>query len=132
MIKAIIIDDEQSAIDSFKTLLNDYDDIRIKGEATTFEYAIKLFKETEPNLIFLDIDLGNKVTGFDLLEKIDYSGVQIIFVTAFDKFAIKAFEFSALDYLVKPVDPDRLAQAIDKYRDQTSTINIEHKVSRLL
>ncbi|MCD4698289.1 MAG: response regulator transcription factor [Bacteroidales bacterium] len=132
-ISAIIVDDEQDAINSLKTLLKDFDDIRIVGEAMNVKDSIEIFNTSNPDLMFLDIDLGNNTTGFDLLEKINYKeNVYVIFVTAYDQYAIKAFNYSALDYILKPIDPDRLEQALSKYRQQKSSGNIEVNIKKLL
>ncbi len=130
---AIIVDDEQDAINSLKTLLKEFEDIKIVGEATNIKDSIEISDSLSPDLIFLDIELGNNTTGFDLLDKITFTNnLYIIFVTAFDQYAIKAFNYSALDYLLKPVDPDRLVKALDRYRQRKHDTNIEGKVNQLL
>jgi two-component system LytT family response regulator len=110
--RAIIIDDERLARKDLKSLLADYPSIEIVGEADNVSSALKLIEEKTPNLLFLDIQMPGE-TGFDLLEKIDQP-VQIIFVTAFDEYAIQAFEVDAIDYLLKPVNPDRMKKTIER------------------
>ena len=110
--KAIIIDDERLARQELKNLLAPYPEIQIVGEANNAETAIESIKLLKPDVIFLDIQMPGK-NGFDLLEEI--SGVpEIVFVTAYDEHAIRAFEVNALDYLLKPVQPNRLAETVKK------------------
>lgn len=111
-IKALIIDDEKLARDIVKTYLGKYSSIEIIGECTNGFDAVKMISEQEPDLIFLDIQMP-KLTGFEMLEIIDNPPV-IIFTTAFDQYAIKAFEVNATDYLLKPFSEDRFADAINK------------------
>ncbi len=111
-LKSIIVDDESLARDDLKRLLTSVPDIEVKGEAGNLEDAEKLCVTEEPDLIFLDIQMGNE-NGFDLLPKLQ-NKTAIIFVTAYDDFAIKAFEVNALDYLLKPVSEKRLRQALEK------------------
>jgi two-component system, LytTR family, response regulator len=112
MIRTIIIDDERLARKDIRTLLASYKNIEVVGEADSVSGAIKLIDEKQPDLLFLDIQMPGE-TGFDLLEKIDIKA-NIIFVTAFDEYALRAFEVDAIDYLLKPVNPERLRSAIDK------------------
>jgi two-component system LytT family response regulator len=111
-LKAIIVDDERLARLNLRKLLKLYPEIDVAGEAASCENAVELIKLFNPQLIFLDIQLSGE-TGFDLLEVID-SSIKIIFVTAFDEYAIRAFEVNAIDYLLKPVNPDRLKVAIER------------------
>jgi two-component system, LytTR family, response regulator len=109
-IKAIIVDDERLARVNLKKLLMAHPEIELIGEAGSCNSAIELINIHKPLLIFLDIQLSGE-TGFDLLEVIDNS-IKTIFVTAYDKYAIRAFEVNAIDYLLKPVNPVRLEEAI--------------------
>jgi two-component system LytT family response regulator len=111
-IKAIIVDDERLARVNLRKLLEPHPEILIVGEAGTCEQAIELIDLYKPQLVFLDIQLGGE-TGFDLLELIDNS-IKIIFVTAYDEYAIRAFEVNAIDYLLKPVNPERLKGSIER------------------
>ena len=106
VIRSIIIDDERPARKELIFLLKDFPEVEVVGEADNIADAIKLINQIKPELVFLDIQLSGE-NGFDLLEKVcvDFN---IVFVTAFDEFAIKAFEVNASDYLLKPVDPERL------------------------
>lgn len=109
---AIIIDDERLARNELKKLLADYPEVEVIGEAANVDEAVKLIEELTPDLIFLDIQMPAK-TGFDLLAELD-TVPSVIFTTAHDEYALKAFEVNALDYLLKPIDPKRLADAIQK------------------
>lgn len=111
-IKAIIIDDERLARLELRKLLKEFPGIEIVEEAVNAEEAIVKIEQLRPDLIFLDIQMPGK-TGFDLLAELDRSP-QVIFTTAHHEFALKAFEVNALDYLMKPVEPRRLADAIQK------------------
>lgn len=110
--KAIIVDDERLARAKLRRLLDEHSNIKIIGEADGVTNAIKLIETEKPDVIFLDIQMPNS-TGFDLLEKTSFE-FQTIFVTAFDEYAIRAFEVNALDYLLKPITPKRLSEAIER------------------
>ncbi|MBK7183297.1 MAG: response regulator transcription factor, partial [Bacteroidetes bacterium] len=123
--KAIIIDDERLARQELKNLLAPYPELQIVGEANNAETAIELIKQEKPDVIFLDIQMPGK-NGFDLLEEI--SGVpEVVFVTAYDEYAIRAFEVNALDYLLKPVQSSRLAETVKKLLNKDITEKAESK-----
>lgn len=107
---ALIIDDERRARRDLRTLLSEYAEIDIVGEADNIATAVEMIKLLKPDVVFLDIQLPGE-TGFKLFELIDVD-FQVIFVTAFDNYAIRAFEVNALDYLLKPVNPSRLNETI--------------------
>ena len=110
--KAIIIDDERLARQELKNLLAAYPEIEIVGEAANAAQAKEMIEKLSPDTLFLDIQMPGK-NGFELLEEI--SGVpEVVFVTAFDEYAIRAFEVNALDYLLKPIQPSRLAETVKK------------------
>jgi two-component system LytT family response regulator len=111
-IRALIIDDEKLARDIVRTYLSKYDSIEIVGECTNGFDAVKMISEDKPDLIFLDIQMP-KLTGFEMLEIIEDPPI-IIFTTAFDKYALKAFEVNATDYLLKPFSEERFAEAVNK------------------
>jgi len=119
---AIIIDDELLARDIIRTYLKDFPEVNIVGECANGFEGVKMINELKPELIFLDIQMP-KITGFEMIELLDHHPI-IIFSTAFDQYAIKAFEMSATDYLLKPYDKARFAEAIKKvqvkYEAQTS------------
>lgn len=110
--KAIIIDDERLARNELRKLLQDFPEIEIVDEASNAEEGITKIETHNPDLIFLDIQMPGK-TGFDLLAELDRAP-QVIFTTAYDEYALKAFEVNALDYLQKPIEPKRLADAVHK------------------
>ena len=112
MHKALIIDDERLARNELKKLLQDFPEVEVIGEAANAAEGIDKIENLSPDLIFLDIQMPGK-TGFDMLMELD-KAPHVIFTTAYDEFALKAFEVNALDYLVKPVEPKRLADAIQK------------------
>ena len=113
--KALLIDDERLARNELRRLLAIHPDIAIVGEAANSDDARLRVAELDPDLLFLDIQMPGD-DGFALLESLEPPLPQVIFTTAYDEFALKAFEFNALDYLMKPVDPARLAAALDKLR----------------
>jgi two-component system LytT family response regulator len=117
-IKAIIIDDEKPARMILQDMLNSFDEIHIVGEAENGFEALKIIQELNPQLLFLDIQMP-KISGFELLEVLDDKH-EIIFTTAYSEFAIKAFEKNAVDYLLKPIDPERLKEAINKVKNRLS------------
>lgn len=112
--KAIIIDDERLARTELRKLLQDFPEIEIVDEASNADEGIQKIENHNPDLIFLDIQMPGK-TGFDMLSELDHAP-QVIFTTAYDEYALKAFEVNALDYLLKPVEPRRLADAVEKLR----------------
>lgn len=110
--KTLIIDDERLAREELKSLLADFPELEIIGECANGKEGIKSIKKLNPDLIFLDIQMP-EINGFEMLEQID-NCPKVIFVTAYDEYAIKAFEVNALDYLLKPVEPARLKETIGK------------------
>jgi two-component system LytT family response regulator len=116
MIRAIIIDDERLARNELRKLLLDFPEIEVVAEAANAGEGIERIENMNPELIFLDIQMPGK-TGFDMLSELDRIP-NVIFTTAYDEYALKAFEVNALDYLLKPVEPKRLADAIQKLHMQ--------------
>lgn len=110
--RALVIDDERLARKELIRLLKDFDEVEIVGECSNAEEAVIAIKEHKPDLIFLDIQMPGK-NGFELLEELE-TVPKVIFVTAYDEYAIRAFQVNALDYLLKPVEEERLAEAINK------------------
>lgn len=114
-LKSIIVDDERLAREELRFLLRDFKEIETVGEAGNLTEAGRLIEAEKPDVVFLDIQLPGE-NGFDLLAQTN-ARFKTIFVTAFDAYALRAFEVNALDYLMKPVNPDRLKQAIEKLFD---------------
>jgi two-component system, LytTR family, response regulator len=112
MIRAIIIDDERLARNELKKLLLDFPEIEVIAEAANAAEGVERIDSLNPDLIFLDIQMPGK-TGFDMLSELERAP-NVIFTTAYDEYALKAFEVNALDYLLKPVEPKRLADALQK------------------
>ncbi len=110
--RTLIIDDERLAREELKLLLKDYIEIEIIDEARNGEEGIQKINELKPDLIFLDVNMP-EMSGFDMLKHLDEIP-RVIFVTAYDEYALQAFEVNALDYVMKPVDPDRLKDAVQK------------------
>ncbi|MEP7278495.1 MAG: LytTR family transcriptional regulator DNA-binding domain-containing protein [Bacteroidota bacterium] len=116
MIRAIIIDDERLARNELRKLLIDFPEIEIVAEGANANEGLEKIETINPDLVFLDIQMPGK-TGFDMLAELDRAP-HVIFTTAYDEYALKAFEVNALDYLLKPVEPHRLADAIQKLHIQ--------------
>lgn len=116
MLKVVIIDDERLARNELRRMLGEFSDVEIIGEAANAAEGIEKIETLNPDLIFLDIQMPGK-SGFDMLGMIDRAP-HVIFVTAYDEYALKAFEVNALDYLMKPVEPQRLAEALLKVRQK--------------
>jgi two-component system LytT family response regulator len=110
--RALIIDDERLARKELAGLLEKFPAIEVIGECSNFEEAKSAIESEQPDLIFLDIQMPGK-NGFELLEELE-SVPKVIFVTAYDEYALKAFQVNALDYLLKPVEEERLAEAVQK------------------
>jgi two-component system LytT family response regulator len=125
--KAIIIDDERLARAELRKLLQEFPEVEVIDEAANADEGIQKIETGNPDLIFLDIQMPGK-TGFDLLSELDHAP-QVIFTTAYDEYALKAFEVNALDYLLKPVEPKRLADALQKLHATESSGNLHHSFS---
>ena len=120
--KALIVDDERLARAELTRLLVPYKEIFIVGEAVNALDAQKKISELKPDIIFLDIQMPGK-NGFELLEDLDFVP-KVIFTTAYDEYALKAFEYNALDYLLKPIEPKRLEEAIRKLSKPESKTDV--------
>jgi two-component system, LytTR family, response regulator len=121
--RALIIDDERIARQELRRLLAAHPEIEITGEASNGEEALARIQELEPDLLFLDIQMPG-MTGFDVLDRLR-DVPEVIFTTAYDQHALKAFEFNALDYLLKPIAPKRLALALEKVRPERRRSRLE-------
>jgi two-component system LytT family response regulator len=118
-LKAIVVDDERLVRKNLTDLLKNHSEIEVIAEADSCKRGIKLIKDYQPDILFLDIQLAGE-TGFDLLEKVE-TNFHLVFVTAYDEYAIRAFEVNACDYLLKPVNPERLRITIDRILKQTDS-----------
>lgn len=113
--KALLVDDERLARNELRRLLAPFAEIEIVGEASNAKQAREQLAALRPDLLFLDVQMPGE-TGMELLESLEPPVPLVIFTTAYDEFAVKAFDLNALDYLLKPVDPARLAAAVEKLR----------------
>ncbi len=117
-LRAILVDDEADAIMLLATMLGEeFPGIEIAGRAQSVAAGIELIQRCEPDLVFLDIMMADG-DGFQLLERVDRSALQVIFTTAYDCYAAKAFEYAAIHYLVKPIDPEALHDAVSRARQR--------------
>lgn len=128
MIKAILIDDIEQARNTLKRDLQEYaPEIEVIGEASGVVEGAKLLRKVQPNIVFLDIQMQDG-SGFDLLDMLPEIPFKIIFITASDAHAIKAFRYAAIDYLLKPVDPDELMQALARFKEQQTDEQAKYKL----
>jgi two-component system LytT family response regulator len=118
--RALVIDDERLARKELINLLNQLETVEVVGEAVNVEDAKEKIDQLQPDVIFLDIQMPEK-TGFDLLEELD-NLPHVIFTTAYDEYALKAFQVNALDYLLKPIEPKRLEDAVLKLQGKMEGI----------
>lgn len=132
MINTIIIDDEIHCIQRLSNLLKEYcrDNIHLLGAYENIEEGLSSIKKLRPGLVFLDIQLNEK-TGFDMLRQIKDITFELIFTTAYEKYAVQAFKFSALDYLLKPIDADDLLMAVNKVTKRISRNEMSKKMDVL-
>lgn len=122
--RVIIIDDERLARKELKKLLEDFPELEVVDEAANVEEGISKIELHNPDLIFLDIQMPGK-TGFDLLRELNRTP-EVIFTTAYDEYALKAFEVNALDYLLKPIEPKRLADALQKLDEENEDVSVSN------
>lgn len=130
MIQAIIIEDEQPARDLIKYFLSAHANIKLLGEFPDGFSGLKAINELKPDLVFLDVQMP-KLTGFEMLELMDETP-HIVFTTAYDQFAIKAFELNAVDYLLKPYSQERFNQAIAKVIEKVQKEPAEKSIAQLV
>ena len=132
MITVVIIDDEKNSREVLKRLILETGlEVEVIGEADSVENGFVVIQEKDPQLVFLDIEMLDG-TGFDLLEKFDKVDFEIVFSTAYDKYAIKAFKYSALDYLLKPIDLTELEGAIKKASNKVGNERKENSKIKVL
>lgn len=131
MLNLLIVDDEKKARDAMKSIVQSYRSDASIFEADGIKDALKSIEARKPDIILLDIQLSDG-TGFELLNRIHPSPSKIIFITAYEEYAVRAFRFSAVDYLMKPVNPDDLRSALDKARAAVEKDQLEARISVLL
>jgi len=132
MLKAVIIDDEKNGRNTLIGLLENYcPEVEIIGEANNVKTGIEAIKKWQPDVVFLDIEMPDG-TGFDLLSQIDSIDFEVVFVTAYDNYAIKAFQCSAVDYLLKPIDNKLLISSVQKLKKTSNVKGLDEKIDTLL
>ncbi len=132
MIRTILVDDEQRGLNTLSKMLNEYcPGLKLVAECTDAPSAKEKIKLLEPQLVFLDISMPGK-SGFDLLAEMDKINFEIIFVTAHNQYAIQAFHYSAVDYLVKPIDEDLLINAVARAEKRIGTNAVSDNIAALI
>jgi two-component system LytT family response regulator len=129
-LRALIVEDEAPARDLIKAFLKDHDDVELIGECDNGFDAVKMINGEHPDLVFLDIQMP-KLTGFEMIELLD-EVPEIIFTTAFDQYAIKAFELNAVDYMMKPFSRERFAGALAKVKERLQQKKAEPKAEQFV
>ncbi len=132
MVKAIIVDDEIHAQSAIETILKgQFAEIEIVAKAETVQSAVEMIKNKEPELLFLDIDLPDG-KGFDILKQLDYKSYKVIFITAYQEYAVQAIKFSAFDYILKPLNPAELVEAVKNALNECSEEQYKLKLDAFL
>jgi len=132
MIRGIIIEDEKHSRETLRSMLDRYcKNVQIVAEAESYRGGLEVIREHQPDVIFLDIQMPDG-SGFRMIEELDEINFEIIFTTAFDQFAIKAIKYSALDYLLKPIDPEELVRAVRKVETKISSQQVNQNIQVLL
>jgi two-component system LytT family response regulator len=130
--QVIIIEDEPRGRETLKNLLTEYcDNIEIAGMAGSVKEGIHVIRNARPDLVFLDIELHSG-TGFEILESVDRFDFEVVFTTAFENYAIRAIKFSAIDYLLKPIDISELRDAVEKVRQRREVSSRNNKLWNLV
>jgi len=132
-LRTVLIDDEDDAINSLKTIIEDFcsQDVEIVGTANSALFGIKEINEKKPDVVFLDIEMPGG-SGFDMLESFENIDFDVVFITAYNNYAIKAFKFNAIDYIMKPVDIDEFEAVIKKIKNQKEKNQEKVDYSKLL
>lgn len=132
ILKVVIVEDEKKSRETLKAMLEEFcKDIKVLATAGSVAEAVKVLSVVSPDVVFLDIELQSG-QGFDVLEQIKNPSFEVIFTTAFEKYAIKAIKFSSLDYLLKPIDLDELKQAVEKARNRVDTGIYREQIDTLM
>jgi Response regulator of the LytR/AlgR family len=131
-LKAVIVEDEIRSREFLKNLVGEFcTSVEIAGDASSVEEAVALINRVKPNLVFLDIEMHTG-TGFDVLQQVTHKDFHVIFTTAYDHYAIKAIKFSAVDYLLKPIDVEELEGAVQKVEEKIQNNTSQQTLSMLL
>lgn len=129
--KTVLVDDEQKSVNALRTLLERYcPEVEVAGTAGSVAQAIEVIKNTKPELVFMDILMPDG-TGFDVLERCEDRNFEVIFVTAFEEHSLRAFHFSALHYLLKPVNFEDLQEAVSRFKPHVSKEDLEQRNQRV-
>lgn len=132
MITSIVVDDEKNSRENLRILLEDFcEGIEVVGTAGTVAEAQNLIEKHNPNVVFLDIQMSNE-TGFDLLEKYEQVHFEVLFITAYSEYALQAIKFSAIDYILKPIDIDELQTAVEKVKNKVDANSLFHENIQVL
>lgn len=132
MIRTVIIDDEINSRDNIRQMLKLYcNDVFVLAEADGVKSGIECINQYNPDLVFLDIKMLDG-TGFDLLNQLTEINFRVVFVTAFEEYAIKAIKFNALDYITKPIDPDELSSVVDRAMSVLNNDTVSNRIKKLL
>ncbi|KQC30255.1 LytR/AlgR family response regulator transcription factor [Flagellimonas eckloniae] len=132
ILKVVIVEDEKHSRETLKSLLEEFcKEVQVIATASNVDEAVKVLSIFSPDVVFLDIELQSGV-GFDVLEQIKEPNFEVIFTTAFEKYAIKAIKFSSLDYLLKPIDLDELQLAVEKARNRMDTSVYRQQIDNLM
>lgn len=132
MLTAVLIDNEPQSVAVLQALIETHcPDVTITGTWTELDDAVKGIREKQPDIVFLDVELKHGQTGFDVLDQIHERNFEVIFVTAFDRYAARAFQFSAVHYLEKPVDSSLLIEAIARVKKKRSENDLQMQLQLL-
>jgi len=131
LIQAVLVDDEDNSLEELSILLEKYcPEVEVIGTAQSVEDAVSTINDLQPELVFLDIALPDG-QGFEVIDQVEHRQFEVIFTTAYDQYALTAFEFSALDYLLKPIDAEKLKQSVARYQEIKGDREISSRVSVL-
>ncbi len=132
IMRALVVDDEPNARQNLTILLQTHcPSVEVIGNAGTVQEAVQAIKQFQPDVVLLDIEIGDG-SGFDVLEKLTTPPPQVIFTTAFDHYAVKAFKYSAVDYILKPIDIDDLTAALARVEEKMKQTQISKKLENLM
>lgn len=127
--RALVIDDESRARETICQIIKLYTpNVEVIGEVESVALAVKAIQEQKPDLIFLDIRLGDG-NGFDILKQVDHNNLMVIFITAYDEYVLRALKVSAIDYLLKPIDPDEFILAVEKAEKRNSQDHLKERLN---